>query len=86
MHRKLARTQAPTQAGAVSEGMCSGARRLSPSASWMEGSERVEGLGRATWTGGEVGPREPGRPWGGGCSYAPRGSGSPGRSGREEAG
>lgn len=27
--------------------------------------------GRATWTGGEVGPREPGWPWGGGCSYAP---------------
>lgn len=27
--------------------------------------------GRATWTGGEVGPREPGRPWDRGCSYPP---------------
>lgn len=41
--------------------------------------------GRATWTEGEVGPREPGWPWGGGCSYAPHGTESPGRSGREEA-
>lgn len=45
----------PTQAGAVSEGMCSGARRLSPSASRMEGSERVEGLGQSHLDGGRGG-------------------------------